>query len=273
MREKEIMLITFIGVVVLIFVLFGFISVILSMHRRKQHAFLQQLEDIKNKFEREALKSQLEVQEQTLKHISRDLHDNIGHYITLAKLHLNSIEVKLGNEGGHAIAYAIDLLTKSLDDMRDLSRSLSLELIHTAGLPMAMEKQVEQLRMASHYDIHFQVNGDYHFLDEEKEIILFRILQEAINNIIRHAKAKTIDIALTCSPNSVVLLVKDDGKGFHIERLTGAANTDKHTGGLRNMRARAALINADFEIESEVGSGTQLRVSVPFNKTNNLTDG
>jgi len=265
MREEKIMLITFIGVVILIAALISFISAILFLYQRKQHAFLRQLEDAKDKYESGLLKSQLEVQEQTLRHISRDLHDNIGHYITLAKLHLNTIGWELGEKGAGKAEYAVDLLTKALDDLRDLSKSLSLELIHVDGLPKAIESQVNQLKKTAHYDIDFQIKGNYNYMEEQKEIILFRILQEAINNIIRHAQARTIKIMLDCTPEAVSLLVKDDGKGFITEPFIAGPNPYKNRGGLSNMLARATLIKAGFSIESELGAGTLVRITLPLN--------
>jgi two-component system NarL family sensor kinase len=273
MSVENIMLITFLGVIIFICILVGFISLILLFHQRKQQAYQRGLELIKVQYEREALRSQLEVQEQTLEQISRDLHDNIGHYVTLAKLYLNTIGEDVGEKGAQKVQHAVDLLTKSLDDMRDLSRSLSLDLIHTEGLPIAIAKQIEKLENASHYRISFQIYGNYQYLEEQKEIILFRILQEAISNIVRHAKANSITITLECSPLSVVLVIQDDGLGFKVDDQSEKDKARKHIGGLNNMRARAQLINAIFVVESELAQGTRVRISIPFDNTYSKTYG
>ncbi|MDR3715862.1 MAG: histidine kinase [Puia sp.] len=273
MSSEKILLVTFLGVIIFICVLVGFIYLILLLHQRKKQTYQRGLELLKTQYEREALRSQVEVHEQTLEQISRDLHDNIGHYVTLAKLYLNTIGDELGEIGARKVEHAVDLLTKSLEDMRDLSRSLSLDLIHTAGLPEAIAKQVEKLENASHFRISFRIFGNYQYLDEQKEIILFRILQEAISNVVRHAKANSIAITLECTTISVVLIIQDDGLGFVVEDLFEKDKPSKHIGGLSNMRARAQLINAIFVIESELGHGTRVRISIPYNNTYSKIDG
>jgi two-component system, NarL family, sensor kinase len=267
MQERKIILITFVGLFILIAVLISFISFILFLFQKKHHAFLNQLEDVKNKYEREFLNSVLEMQEQTIEHISHEIHDNIGQFLTLAKLQLNTIEPEIGSKTAEKVEYAVVLLTKALDDLRDLSKSLSLELIRSVGLAKAIESQVNQLKNTEHYEIDFEIRGIYNYFDEKKEIFIFRILQEAINNIIRHAKARSVKIVLECSQDAISMMVKDDGNGFNMEKFIVNGKLSKSSGGIGHMNARAMLIDADFFIESEPGKGTLVRITVPINQS------
>jgi signal transduction histidine kinase len=220
-------------------------------------------------FEREELRIRMEVQERTAEQISQELHDNIGHEVTLARLHLKTLEQHL-SENEKPIADQISLsLTKTLDSIRDISKSLSHGVINAEGLNVAISKQLERLKGSQRYDIQYEVHGTYQYMDEKMEIVLYRIFQEAINNIVRHAQSKIITVILDCTPRTFVLIIADDGQGFILPKNESVAQWSKLFGGLTTMRERASLINADFHIESEPGIGTTIRVTV--NLTNNLT--
>lgn len=265
MQQTPLVLITFLLVVIIITILIGLISAFLLLYQKRQHAFLNKLEDIKTEYERELLTSQLELQEQTLQHYSQEIHDNIGQYISLSKLHLISIGHEASRDVNEKLANVVDLLTKTLQDLRDLSKSLGLANIRANGLSKAIEDQVEQLVKTKHYKVEYTVLGNYNYLEEQIEIILFRILQEAISNIIRHASANTINISLDCSVDGVTRMsIQDNGKGFE---TTHYLSNEKSfpPGGLRNMSVRAKVINAQFAITSEPGAGTSISISVPYN--------
>ena len=106
-----------------------------------------------------------------------------------------------------------------------------------------------------------QVNGNHVFLNETKEIILFRIVQEAVNNIIRHATATDICIILFYSTEFLKLQIQDNGKGFSLNEQIAGPN---YVSGIYNMQQRAKLIEAKFEITSEIGSGTCIKVTTPY---------
>jgi signal transduction histidine kinase len=259
--------------ILLIAIIFGFVSIVFYMYQKKRYAFLQHLEEVKNKYEKEFLNTKLEMQEQNMQHISKELHDNIGQLVSLAKLHLNTIDRAIGTKNLEKIEYSVELLTTALEDMRDISKSLSLELIKEKGLLRAIENQVGQLVKTGRYRSHFELIGNYDFQEEQKEIILFRILQEAINNIIRHAHASTIDIILDCKPGVIQMLIRDNGKGFPVEIFIPGGSGYRHGGGLTNMTSRAALIGADFFIKSVPDNGTVVSITIPINNhhESNLT--
>ena len=260
MQDKEIVISIVIICTLLIIILIGFIAVILLLYQKKQNLFNVKLEGIKANYDKELLKTQLEIQEYTFQYISREIHDNIGQFISLAKLHLNTLEIKENAAATQRVDDAVELLTRALDELRDLSRSLSSEIIRNGGLTKAIEQLVAQLQKLAIGEVVYEISGDYQFLDEQKEIFILRILQEAINNVIRHSRATHIKILLTYENNSLILTIRDDGVGFN----TTIIHDQKNTSGLSNMMKRANMIDAVFHIESAVKNGTEITIVVPY---------
>jgi len=157
------------------------------------------------------------------------------------------------------ITHSADLLTQALDDLRDLSRSLSSELIRNNGLVAAIELQIAYLRKLEVLEVHFEVVGEKQFMDEQKEIFILRIIQEAANNIIRHSDARKVSILLSYEQGQLSLTVADDGKGFDI---LGVRNSK--SSGIINMTKRAKIIGAAFNIRSSLGAGTKVNLSLPY---------
>jgi two-component system NarL family sensor kinase len=261
MQDKPLILIVFAICVFLVAGMAGFISWILLVYQKKNNAFQKQLETIKDNSEKELLRSQLEMQEQTFQYISQEIHDNVGQFISLAKLHLNTIEFANAVSVTEKVELSTELLTKALDDLRDLSKSLSSDLIKSAGLEKAIELQISQLKKTAHYDIQFEVGGSHLYIDDQKEIILFRIFQEALNNIIRHAHASKIEITLLFFQNYLSLTIKDNGKGFYLKDI---AEHSRNSSGINNMTKRTKMINGEFNLESKPGVGTTIIIQMPF---------
>jgi len=261
----------FLIIVFLLALLLVFIASTVYLYQKKHRSFLLKLEETRIKYERELLKSQLEVQEDTLQHLSRELHDSVAGQFTLAKLYLSTITLPSGHPSVDKFALVIDLLTKGLEDLRDVSKSLSLDLIRSIGLRKAIEAQVIHLRKAGEYYISYDVRGACDYDDEQKEIIVFRIFQEAVNNIIRHAQATTIRIVLdSTTKDRLRLIIADNGKGFAAKQLVQRADNSR-PGGLRNMHVRARLIDAHITIISLPDKGTTVDLSVPLATDSFLT--
>jgi two-component system, NarL family, sensor kinase len=263
MQDKTIIITIFAICVCLVAAMAGFIAWILFAYQKKQTAFQTQLEAIRNNYEKELLKTQLEIQEQTFQYISREIHDNVGQFISLAKLNLNMLNLNNKESIRLQVYNSTELLTRALDDLRDLSKSFSSDMIRDAGLIKAIEMQVSQLQKTESYDIVFEVRGNYDYMQDERELILFRIIQEAINNIIRHANAKQIIIILSCSEESLEIYIHDNGKGFDTSHISN------HGGGIRNMKKRANLIHAGFKMESSPQKGTSIFINSPTKELQN----
>jgi len=263
MQDRRIILIIiFLICILLVAAMAGFIAWILFAYQKKQTAFQEQLETVRNNYEKELLKTQLEIQEQTFQYISREIHDNVGQFISLAKLNLNMLDLDT-EPARMQVHNSTELLTRALDDLRDLSKSFSSDMIRHTGLVKAIEMQVSQLQKTGNYDIIFEVRGNYNYLQDERELILFRIIQEAINNIIRHANASEIKLILFCSEDNLEMYIHDNGKGFDMSRI---ANNGE---GLNNMKKRTSLINASFTLESSPTEGTTILIISPTKEKQN----
>jgi signal transduction histidine kinase len=218
----------------------------------------------KLKHENNLLKSQLQVQEQTFQNISREVHDNIGQKLTLAKLWLNTLDISDYNIK-KSVNDVVQIITESLTDLRDISRSLSSEIIINNGLIIALENEINQLNKTCKYNIKLTITGEVFFMDVEKELVIFRMIQESLSNIMKHAEATKVDIALFFSENNLIIEVLDNGKGFDV-------SASKNGNGLNNIRNRAQFLGGFVLFESEKNKGANVKIEIPdLNKKVNST--
>lgn len=253
---------------ILILALVVFIISILFLYQKNQVIFLQSLESLKLDHEKNLLKTQLEIQEQTFQNISREIHDNIGLSLTLAKLNLNILEFEKIERSKELIISSVDLISKSINDLSDISKSLNSEAIGQQGLLNALQLEIERLKKLNRFQIDFLITGNPVYFDSQKELILFRIAQEALNNIIKHADAKNIFMEVGFHSREVSMLIKDNGKGFFYTK-PGKCFQEKMKAGLSNMQMRSSLIDGSMEIESEPGKGTTIVVRAPLETMQN----
>ncbi|WP_336516877.1 sensor histidine kinase [Pollutibacter soli] len=266
MVNQEIQLVKMLIVTtVIIFLFITFIFLILLLYKRKQSKTKKDFEFIKLQHEKALLSVQLEIQESTFKKISQEIHDNISLTLTLAKLNLNTLENVDPLTAAQSIDESIDLISKSLNDLNDISKSLDSELIKAHGLIHALETELAIIKRTKQFETEFNVSGDVVFIDADKELILYRIVQEACNNILKHSYARKIDLELKYCTQQICLTIMDDGVGFDENEL----NKKKRSGlGLNNIRNRAKMINADIKIESVPKIGTSIFLTLPLNNEN-----
>ena len=242
-----------------------FIIVFIQLYTKRRRQFMAEKKDIEQRYAQTLLQSQLEIQEQTLKTISQEIHDNVGQVLTLAKLNL-ATTTAASEEGNGKINTSRQLIGKAIQDLRDLSKSLNTEYVEEMGLIRSIEYEFEMLKKTGTIETQFTITGNTIRLEKQKELILFRIVQESIHNIMKHADAKILSASIEFQENSLIILIKDNGKGFDISPLNDEENRTFGLG-LRNMKNRATLIGAQFSIVSSIGSGTELYIHLPFNGT------
>lgn len=258
--SKESFIIFVIVCTLLILILVSFVTYIIYRYQIKKNIYYKELEELKIKHETSMLQSQVEIQEQTFENISREIHDNIGQKLTLAKLQLNTVNLNDGKHISERLHDAVSMISEAINDLSDISRSMSSEIILNNGLIKALEFEVAQLNKSSLYRIDLVVNGNPVFFDSQKELVLFRIVQEALNNIMKHAAAMEIRLSLNYLDNTVEMQISDDGKGF----VNGAGSL-KGTG-ISNMKRRAELLNGKCTVFSIPGEGTQIKIEIPINE-------
>jgi signal transduction histidine kinase len=254
--SKEVGIIV-IGSVFLMLIALGIIILVFS-YQRKQALYLQEKATLKAAFEKEILEAQLEIQELTMKHIAQEIHDNIGQTLGLAKLNLNTLSPDRAAQIPEKLANTKELVSKAITDLRTLSKSLHTEAVLSQGLTEAISTELRLIERAGVFQTAFSISGDTCPLDPQKELILFRAVQEALNNAIKHSGADRIEVHLHYTPAELQVAVQDNGKGF----IPQASGGDEGSG-LRNMRNRAKLIGGSFHIESRE-PGTQVRLHLPI---------
>ncbi|RYG41840.1 MAG: hypothetical protein EOO01_24255, partial [Chitinophagaceae bacterium] len=217
-----------------LFVLLLAISVLFlfRIYLKRKNKLLLERERMNIEFEQTLLKSRLEIQELTLNNISREIHDNIGQVLSLVRINLNTLQVA-GQE--EKIENMDELMGKAITDLRSLSHSLDADHIRDKGWLTPVSKLLSDLQKTGKYTTYFQAAEGMPTLGTDKPIILFRMIQEVINNIIRHAAADTIRLNVEKENASILITISDNGKGFD----TG---TNADGVGLQNLKNRAKLI-------------------------------
>lgn len=256
--SRELIFMLIITTTLLILVLVVFFAALLYFYQKKRTAYYESLNTLKTNYEKNLLSTQLEIQEETQQNISREIHDNIGLALTLAKLNLNTISTEELELAKEKINQSIELIGTALQDLRNISRSLNSELITNQGLIKAIEEEISRIRKSTTIKVAIQVSGETRYLDTHKELLLFRIIQEALNNTIKHSQATKIKIELLYLPSKLKLIVSDNGKGFNIEQPEC-----KKGSGLSNIQARTKIIKGEYIIESN-NYGTRITIIIPY---------
>lgn len=236
-----------------------FIILIIYKYQQKQNIYYQKLEELKATHENDMLISKIEIQEQTFANISREIHDNIGQKLTLAKLHLNTLNLSDPFVTSAQVNNSVAMIGEAIKDLSDISRSMSSEIILSNGFIKALEFEVNQLNKTGLFSINLSVTGEAVFLESNTELILFRITQEALNNIVKHANATRISIELHYEQEKLTLMISDNGKGFLMEQ-------NFKGNGIFNMTKRASMLNGSCEIYSQEFEGTKINIQIPFHE-------
>jgi len=257
---------TIISVTLGFLLLAGFIIFFIVINRFRINRYIMEKKNMETKFQQELLQTQLEIQEQTLKNISQEIHDNIGQALSLAKLNLNTMPPTNDEALQQKILNSKELVSKAITDLRDLSRSLDTDYVQEMGLQRTIEYELEMIRKTGTIETSMIVEGSMFRFEKQKELILFRIVQETFNNILKHSGAKSIDVSIYYEPAAFTLMIKDDGKGVNLQPL----DDEKSNFGLgiRNMHSRAKLIGADFTMSSQIGEGTEVKIILPNERSN-----
>lgn len=257
LKSDEEVYVTIVTVSVLIFIL-GVVVVISIM--RYQNS-IQKLINLKAQYDQEILTSQIEVQNTTLQYIGRELHDNIGQLLSVAKINLNVLEETTQNtENEDFIKQTNELVEQSIHELRALSKSLDGDFVHDFGLQQSIAHELQRIRKTKKFETELTLHGEKYTLGYDREIVLFRIVQEILNNALKHSKAKNIEIDMNYLPNNFTLTVMDNGKGFDFETII--KNELSQSGaGLRNIKRRATLINFECNIDSQINQGTKYILS------------
>jgi signal transduction histidine kinase len=198
----------------------------------------------------------LEGQELERRRITLDLHDGVGQLLTAIRMRVELVE---GNEERKKEIMA--LINETIAEVRRISYNVMPQALVDYGLKAALEGLCDTIRKYSgvKVDFNYVETGEVQ-PDFDVSIAIFRIAQEALNNVLKHAGATQVDLHLALSPEQVYLIVADNGQGFD----PGDLKKDEAGYGLRNMKERARLLNGDFDVNSTPGQGTVIEVTIPL---------
>ncbi len=237
---------------IIIILLFLGVMFLLTLvyYQNKKKRMRKEKEDLEKLYQQTILQSQIEIQEQVLRTISQEIHDNIGQVLSLVSLNISTIPT----EDLEKRKFTRSLVSKAIADLRDLSKSLNPERIQIINFEDAIKHELKMMEKSGNFTTSFTVENKIPELVTEKKIILFRMIQEVFNNIIKHAKASKIDIVFSVEHEKNIILIKDNGLGFVTDESIFKGI------GLSNIKKRAEMIQATFEISSVLKQGTTVKL-------------
>jgi two-component system sensor histidine kinase UhpB len=221
---------------------------------RIELAFLRMMRRLEAE-RRRAGSAALRAQEEERARVARDLHDEVNQSLTGLVLRLEAVREAAPPELEGQLAETRALAGQAMGELLSLARQLRPATLDDLGLAAAIAGQVEQLERSG-LTIELSAKGDFSDLDDDVQLVVYRVAQEALTNAARHSEAQRIAVRLRRSGGGVELEIADQGRGFPFERSERGL-------GIAGMRERALLIGAELTLESRPGEGTTVRLSVP----------
>ncbi|MEJ5996528.1 ATP-binding protein [Pedobacter sp. Du54] len=214
---------------------------------------------MKRQFNEQLLKSQLEIQEMSFNAISMEIHDNVGQTLSLLKMQLNImgqqqvLEQKL-------LAEAKNSVSKAMGDLRDIAKGLNTERIEMTSILDLVSDELAKINNTGGISVAIEIENKEIEIKTEKKLILFRIIQECLQNIIKHADATEVKVLFRYPTDQLNIVIIDNGKGFNPEKVL----VNPKGLGLKNILNRAHIIGGSAIIESVIKQGTIVSIFSPY---------
>ncbi|PVW14762.1 sensor histidine kinase [Marixanthomonas spongiae] len=258
-KEERFLIIYF--TLILILAMVVLVAFFIAFHRRKNKLLLRQAEQ-KRQFENELSNAQIEIQEQTLKNIAWELHDNIGQLLSVANIQMNMLLPTLPEESRDQLLETKSVVQETVTEVRNLSKTLNNDVVYKNGLINSLKVELERFNRLDFLNATLKISGEVKEMDRTNEIIIFRILQEFSTNVLKHAHATELFVHLNYTETTLQIEAKDNGVGFDMAQQKGNS-------GMETMKSRARLLNAAFTIDSEKEKGTILHLIYPYKNEQN----
>lgn len=209
-----------------------------------------------------ATKSILKGQEEERSRMAKDLHDGLGGLLSGVKLQLGAMKgnLILSEEHGRIFNSALGKLDESISEMRRVAHNMMPEALMNLGLQQALQDYCDGLSASQSFTINCEFHGLETRMDAATEVVVYRIVQELLNNAVKHSRASNILAQVMRNENNLTITVEDDGKGFDIAAV-------KHGAGLKNIRTRVDYLKGQMDIQSTPGKGTSIHIDCTI--TNN----
>lgn len=237
------------------------IIIFIQQYKSKKKEHLTLLAHKEEEHKKELLETELEIQQQTMQHIGREIHDNIGQKLTLASLYTQQLSYEnKAPQIGESIENISSIINESLSELRELSKSLTSNAIDNLSLKALIKEECFKVNALKICEVNFQSNLEDSRINYKTKSILLRITQEFLQNSIKHAQCKNINVSLESSGESLTLFLEDDGKGISLDTLKSKGI------GLSNIKKRTEMIGGIFELKSKEKEGTQMTIIIPVKK-------
>jgi two-component system sensor histidine kinase UhpB len=221
---------------------------------RIEQAFLRMMGRLEAE-RRRAGSAALHAQEEERARVARDLHDEVNQALTGVLLRLEAVREQAPPELGGELAKTRTLANQAMEELLDLARQLRPTALDDLGLKAAIAGQVAELGRRGEIEASFSSEGDFSDLEDDVQLVVYRVAQEALSNATRHSGATTVTVHLRRRDGGVELTVADDGRGFAFAAGEGGL-------GIAGMRERALLVGGELDIESRPGEGTTVSLRV-----------
>jgi signal transduction histidine kinase len=253
---------TIIITTILILLFGGTLIFYVFRYQKKRFRHQKEVLELREAFNQILLQSKLEIQEQTLDHIAKELHANFSHLVSLININLAELLPQSSQPMKESVIETKSLAKQLLSELKALSASLNTDHIMHIGFIKALDNELTRLTKTKKYEVTLSKSGEEFRLKPEHEIILFRLCQEVLNNVIQYAKASAITASIKYTPGSFQLQIADNGIGFDTE-MAAKQSAEKESTGLLNIKKRAKLINGEVTVDSSPGNGTLVTITIP----------
>lgn len=205
-------------------------------------------------FEQELAISQIEIKEQTLNYIGQELHDDLGQKLSVARLMANRINFIDQSKQVELINEINVLVGECIQDIRNLSKVFITRQVEDFGFVESLDREISRIKRLELMEVEYINNNQYLHINNNDALILFRIVQECINNVIKHSRAKKFYLIIEDRAESLLIMINDDGIGFQERNRNDGS-------GLKNIQNRAKIINANFRLKSVENAGTKITIN------------
>jgi signal transduction histidine kinase len=259
MERKEIQLLV-ISLSIVFLTLLIILLVIFFYFLKKKNNYLVEKMESELYFQSELIKTRIEIKDQTLSEISKELHDNIGQIVSVGIMQLNMYINNGKAVHGDELKDLKDILAKSLDEIRILSRIINKDNLLQSNFIEAIKQDLERIKKLKKIQYKYTLTGEIPEINKEHDLFIYRIFQEALHNSLKHSHSDLFEVNITTTDTIFRLEIKDFGIGYDVLHTNSGL-------GLTNMKLRAKLIEAQLIMESD-SSGTTVTLDYPLITTN-----